>query len=272
MRPTVRMMSPSLILRLRQSLRHRPRARTVSIRRHRLSQRLMRTLDVVDVAPRVECPLHLVQPAEAATTAPRRSACDATVRSCPGSADDTAGCAAPERRVSAARRQNGSNAVRCCTPRRPDGGSRCPRTSPPAGRGDGTSLPDGPARLGLVRTGRQVHQIARMIVDHGQRMTARPVGQLHPALEVHLPQQVRRRFLEPRQGSALTGRRHHTFVATQDLMHRRDRRRRRSSRSRQCASLRAPHAGCASRIARIRASTEASVQCADRRRAFTARA
>ncbi len=39
-----------------------------------------------------------------------------------------------------------------------------------------------------------------------------------------LPQQVRRRFLEPLQGNARTGRRHHTAAAAQHLVHRRDRR------------------------------------------------
>jgi hypothetical protein len=46
-----------------------------------------------------------------------------------------------------------------------------------------------------------------MIVEHSQGMTAASIVQLHPALEVHLPEQVRRRLLKAllRRGSTYRG-------------------------------------------------------------------
>src|SRR5215510_9202943 len=48
----------------------------------------------------------------------------------------------------------------------------------------------------LVGTRLQTQVIARMIVQHCQRMAAASIGKRYPTLEVHLPKQVRRRLLE----------------------------------------------------------------------------
>jgi hypothetical protein len=60
-----------------------------------------------------------------------------------------------------------------------------------------------------------------MIVDDGQRMTARPVGKRHVALEVHLPQQIGSLLLEAMAGvwRRILGW-PDPAVPAQDLMHR----------------------------------------------------
>ena len=74
----------------------------------------------------------------------------------------------------------------------------CRRRMPPAGRSGEMSAPGGfaPFRPAGWRKRRGTDRIARMIVDDGQRMAAVAVGKRDPALEVHLPQQVRRRLLK----------------------------------------------------------------------------
>jgi hypothetical protein len=78
-------------------------------------------------------------------------------------------------------------------------------------------------RLALfVAVGAQTHRIARMIVHDRQGMAGRSIRQRHPALEVHLPQQVRRRLLKPLPGlSRLAAQGIDPAVATQDRVHRR---------------------------------------------------
>src|SRR6202008_2423109 len=49
----------------------------------------------------------------------------------------------------------------------------------------------------LVGTGFKAHIVARVVVHDGQRMTPDAIGNRYPTLEVHLPEQVRRRLLEP---------------------------------------------------------------------------
>ncbi len=49
----------------------------------------------------------------------------------------------------------------------------------------------------LIGAGLQARGEARVVVDDGQRVTPLATGQRHPALEVHLPEQVGRFLLEP---------------------------------------------------------------------------
>ena len=77
----------------------------------------------------------------------------------------------------------------------------------------------------LVRARRQAQQVARVVVDRRQRMAALPVAQHHPALEVHLPHQVRRGMLEAAGCPARSLRvRHDPAVPHQNRMDRRCRR------------------------------------------------
>jgi alkanesulfonate monooxygenase SsuD/methylene tetrahydromethanopterin reductase-like flavin-dependent oxidoreductase (luciferase family) len=61
-----------------------------------------------------------------------------------------------------------------------------------------------------------------MVVLDGQRMATHPVRQCHPALEVHLPQQVRRRFLEPLMPDRPAGCLNDPAVPAKYLVHRRN--------------------------------------------------
>ena len=79
----------------------------------------------------------------------------------------------------------------------------------------------------LIGAGRQANRVARMVVYHRQRMAGDPVGEPHPALEVHLPQLVRRFLLEPPVSARRALRSNHTTVPPQNLVHGRHRRHRR---------------------------------------------
>ena len=78
----------------------------------------------------------------------------------------------------------------------------------------------------LIGASRQTGHEARVVINDGQGMAALAARQRDPALEVHLPHQVRRRLLEALAGPV---RRRAQGIdpamATQDLVHRRDRRR-----------------------------------------------
>ncbi len=65
-----------------------------------------------------------------------------------------------------------------------------------------------------------------MVVYHRQRMAGRAADQPHPALEVHLPQLVRRLLLEPPVSAGRTRRGNDATVPPQNLVHGRHRRRR----------------------------------------------
>jgi hypothetical protein len=77
----------------------------------------------------------------------------------------------------------------------------------------------------LIGTGLQAQIVARMIVHYRQGMALRIIAKPYPALEIHLPQQVRRRHLETLACHRAAQRRLDTIRPAQDLMHRRDRRR-----------------------------------------------
>src|SRR5262249_17071056 len=71
----------------------------------------------------------------------------------------------------------------------------------------------------LVGTRVQTQVIARMIVQHRQRMATASIAKLYPALEIHLPKQVRRGLLKAlvRPSSACWT--NNTIMAAQDLVH-----------------------------------------------------
>ena len=71
----------------------------------------------------------------------------------------------------------------------------------------------------FIGAGLEARHIARMVVHHGQRMAAHPIAEPDPALEVHLPQQVRRRPLEALRGPRRAGRRNYAAVPPQNLVH-----------------------------------------------------
>jgi hypothetical protein len=64
-----------------------------------------------------------------------------------------------------------------------------------------------------------------MVVDDGQRVADRAVDELHPTLEVHLPELVRCRLFKPAHRARAANRRDDPFMAAQDRMDRRGRRR-----------------------------------------------
>lgn len=72
----------------------------------------------------------------------------------------------------------------------------------------------------LVGTSLQAQHIARVIVDHGQRMASRPVGERQVALEVHLPQLIGSVLLEAMSwiGRCILARLD-PVIPTQDPMH-----------------------------------------------------
>ncbi len=75
----------------------------------------------------------------------------------------------------------------------------------------------------LIGASLQAQIVARMIVHYRQWMALRVIAKPHPALEVHLPQQIRCRLLKALAGHGASNRR--LARAAQDLMHRRNRRR-----------------------------------------------
>src|SRR5260370_11366836 len=77
----------------------------------------------------------------------------------------------------------------------------------------------------LIGASLQAQVIARMIVYHRQRMALRVVAKPHPALEVHLPQQIWRRHLKALAGHRASKRRFDTVRPAQDLVACRKRRR-----------------------------------------------
>src|SRR5579859_6772106 len=76
----------------------------------------------------------------------------------------------------------------------------------------------------LVAAGRKADRVARVVVDDRQRMAAALAGKRHPALEVHLPEKVRRLLLEAPSGARAAERRPDPIMPEQNLMCRRARR------------------------------------------------
>ena len=76
----------------------------------------------------------------------------------------------------------------------------------------------------LVGAGRKAQIVARMVVDHGQRMASAAARKRHVALEVHLPEQVGRGLLKAQVGRSPARRRNDPAMPAQDFVHRRERR------------------------------------------------
>src|SRR6266540_161736 len=70
----------------------------------------------------------------------------------------------------------------------------------------------------LIGAGLQAQIVARMIVHHRQGMALCVVAKSHPALEVHLPQQIRRRHLKALAGHSASKRRFDKVRTEQELM------------------------------------------------------
>jgi len=75
----------------------------------------------------------------------------------------------------------------------------------------------------FIGTGGKADGIARVVVHHRQRMASLPIGERHPAFEVHLPQKIWSFLLEPPEWTRRAERRDHPAMAAQDLMHGRTR-------------------------------------------------
>src|SRR5262249_36019712 len=60
--------------------------------------------------------------------------------------------------------------------------------------------------------------------ENGQRMTPVAIAKRQPTLEVHLPEQVWCRLLEPSMGASAARRHGNAIMPAQDFVHRRDRR------------------------------------------------
>jgi hypothetical protein len=179
----------------------------------------MGPLQIVHGAPRIECPLHLRQVAEAPhcehfilQRAVKALVLAARLRvTWPGMHHPDAELEQPD-----------------LEPGPVDAGTVAPRRAVVGVEGIGQAIaPEGGGQMILhgqplfVGTGFQTQGIPRMIVDHGQRVAVGPVDQRHVAFEVHLPQLIWRLFLETMpwiRRRAL--RRFDSSVPAQDLVHR----------------------------------------------------
>src|SRR5713226_350049 len=73
----------------------------------------------------------------------------------------------------------------------------------------------------LIAAGLQAQRVTRVIVEHGQRMTALAIAQAKVTLKIHLPELVRSLLCESLIGTAhLIGRAGHAIMTPQDRMHR----------------------------------------------------
>jgi hypothetical protein len=165
----------------------------VVVDRHAAGQRVVRPLEVVDVAPGVEGGLRLGQvgerpaqrfggerPVEALVLAERLGVAR------PRMAERDAGFDQPDAELGEAGAMAGVAPGRTVVDRHAPGQAIAAESLDQQGF-------DG--RAGLVGAGLQRHRETRMIVQHRQRMQP-AVEQRHMALEVHLPQIVRRFVLE----------------------------------------------------------------------------
>src|SRR5262249_23257368 len=177
-----------------RALRNRTNARPIGTGRHALIERLMRPILIVDRAPGIEGALHLVEIAEALECkdlgikrAVETLVLAAALRMIGPAVQNT------DAKLEQPNAKSGPALSRRVTPRSAvvdEEGLRQPVTT----ERQLQSALHGAAPL--VGAGLKTQVIARMIVEHGQGMTAASVAQFDPALEVHLPEQVRRRLLK----------------------------------------------------------------------------
>src|SRR5882672_3357756 len=215
-----------LVLGLGQLAGHRSRARAVAAGRHIEAEGLVRALVVVDRAPAIEGGLHLGEgaqdfhrqhlglegPVEALVLAAGLGMVGPAVQ------DLDAELEQPHAELGPALR-------RAIAPGRAivdqDGVWQA-------------VAPEGPLEMVahggalLIAAGLQAKRIARMIIDHRQRMAPTPIRQRKAALEVHLPEQVRGRMFEATMGRR-ANRRADAVVPNQDRVNRRGRRRHHAS-------------------------------------------
>src|SRR5262245_15933065 len=212
-----------VIFDLRKTLRHRTRARPVATGRHVLIERLMWPIVIVDRPPGIEGALHLAEIAEAFEC--KDLGLERAV--------ETLVLAAALRMIRPAVQNTDAKLEQ---PNAKSGPALSRRVTPWSAVVDEESLrqpvtterPLQSALHGaalLVGAGLKTQVIARMIVEHGQWMAAAAVAQLHPALEVHLPEQVRRRLFKALLRRRSTHRGNDATIPVQDLVHRRECRR-----------------------------------------------
>src|SRR5215510_1883255 len=203
---------------LRKAIGHGAKARAIAAGRHLQIERLVWPIEVVDAAPAVKSPLHLVEIAEALEGKHfgLQGAMKALVL-------------AAALRVKGPAMQDVDAELE--QPHAQPGPGRAHRIAPRAAivdeerRGEPIAAEcDLELALNrfalLVGTGGKTNRKARVIINNGQRMASRVVGQPHPALEVHLPQQIRRFLLKALIGSGATNRRLNPAMPAQDLMDR----------------------------------------------------
>src|SRR5262245_21415415 len=212
-----------VIFHLRQAVRHRARARSIAAGRHLLVEGLMWPIAIVDRPPSLEGTLHLGEIAEAPQgkdfsleRAVEALVLATALRMIGPAVQNT------DAKLEQPNAKPGPALPRRIAPRSAVVDKKGLREPVTAERQLQSTL-HGAAPL--VGAGFKTQVIARMIVKHGQRMTAASIAQRHPALEVHLPEQVRRRLLKSLQRRRSSGRRDDATIPAQDLVHRRHRRR-----------------------------------------------
>src|SRR6187200_2565097 len=206
-----------VVLQFWQAVRHGAKARSIAAGRDLLLECLMWPLEVIDLAPLIERALHLGEITEASKReyfilertmeAFVLAAALWVIR--PAVQDGDAELQEPHTKP----------------------GPACLRGIPPGAavvdeqRLWQAIVTEGCLQMALHRdalfigAGLEARHIARMVVHHGQRMAAHPIAEPDPALEVHLPQQVRRRPLEALRGPRRAGRRNYAAVPPQNLVH-----------------------------------------------------
>ncbi len=203
MRRFLKLMSPSCIhlahdvassvFDRRQALRERPLARPITLARSCHADRLMRPVMVVEVPPGVEGALALV---EIGQTVERDLGLHRAMQPFV--------LALRLRMIGAAMRHPNSQPQQPHRERgKPPAAAIAPRRAVvhQHGIGQPVAAEHGHQMLArgsilLVTAGLRAQRVARVVIDHGQRMAA-PARQRKVALEVHLPELVRLRTFEP---------------------------------------------------------------------------
>src|SRR3954471_1900671 len=229
-----------VVIDCREAVGHGARTWPVAARRHVLAERFMRTIEVVDGAPAIECALYVGEIAEAleGEHLGLERAIEALVLAAAlrviGPAVDHGDAELEQPDAKPSPRLCGGEAPRPAV-------IDIYRFGQPVAAERALQMSfDGPALL--IGASCQAEREARVIIDHGERVTGGAIADRHVALEVHLPKQVGRFLFEPQVSlPGRAGRRHHAPVPVQDRMQ--------SAgtscpaRERQRAILRAPHTG-----------------------------
>src|SRR3984893_996776 len=199
-----------------QAIGHRSQARSITTCRHLLSERLMRPLEIVDFAPGIEGALRFGEIAKAAQCehlgferAVEAFVLAATLRVIRPAMNDM------DTKLEKPYRKPCPPFTRGVSPGRAVVDEECLRQAVAA---EGQFQTAAHVIAALIAESLQAQVIARMIVYHRQWMALRVVTKPHPALEVHLPQQIWRQHLKTLAGHRASKRRFDTVRSAQDLM------------------------------------------------------